>query len=232
MPESTQDFADKEAPKLSINGIIDNPKDVLGWLSLGLSALLHPLLQPTLLFAIVFYGVDGLMPVSEDTKKQLLLLIFVFTFGLPMLGIYLLHLIGYVRDLRMADRRERILPLMLSTFIYAGITWLFMQNLRSSTSLTTIMGAATASLAVTTVISMFWKISAHGVGSGGIIGTLLAIAYLLPQNELMYPIVALSIIIGALLSARLYLDAHTPAQIAAGFGLGFIIGFSVIKYFL
>lgn len=219
-------------PSLSASEAENVPRDLWFWLALGISVVLHPLLQPTLLFSLMFFGVDGLMPISFELKQQLLFLIFLFTFGVPMLGIYLLYLVGYVRNLQMHDRSDRILPMMLTSGIYLGITWLFQQNMRNGTALIVLMAAITVALLCATVISLFWKISAHAIGGGGMLGSLLALAYLFPQSQLLYPTAAVSLAVGALLTARLHLNAHTPAQIWAGATLGGVVGFVTIFVFL
>ncbi|SFC14638.1 hypothetical protein SAMN05421780_10378 [Flexibacter flexilis DSM 6793] len=206
-------------------------KGIGGWAAMGLSVLLHPLLQPTLLFGILFYGVEGLLPVAPDVKKQFLLLITLFTFGVPMLGIYLLHLIGYVRDLHMTDRRDRIMPMVLTTAVYLAISWMFFQK-GASYIVAIVMGTISVALLLTTVISLVWKISAHAVGAGGVLGCVLMISYVFSASYLLYPVLGLSVLLGLLLSARLYLNAHTPAQVWAGFVLGFVVATFSTWYFL
>lgn len=206
-------------------------KGIGGWAAMGLSVLLHPLLQPTLLFGILFYGVEGLLPVAPEVKKQFLLLITLFTFGVPMLGIYLLHLIGYVRDLHMTDRRDRIMPMVLTTAVYLAISWMFFQK-GASYIVAIVMGTISVALLFTTVISLVWKISAHAVGAGGVLGCVLMVSYVFSANYLLYPVLGLSVLLGLLLSARLYLNAHTPAQVWAGFALGFVVATFSTWYFL
>lgn len=206
-------------------------KGIWGWAAMGLSVLLHPLLQPTLLFGVLFYGVEGLLPVAPEVKKQFLLLITLFTFGVPMLGIYLLHLIGYVRDLHMTDRRDRVMPMVLTTAVYLAISWMFFQK-GASYIVAIVMGAISIALLFTTLISLVWKISAHAVGAGGVLGCVLMVSYVFSASYLLYPVLGLTVVLGLLLSARLYLNAHTPAQIWAGFALGFAVAAFSTLYFL
>jgi hypothetical protein len=55
------------------------------------------------------------------------------------------------------------------------------------------------------------------------LGILLALNKVLPGAGLLTPILATIIISGAVLSARLALHAHTPAQVYTGFGAGLLL---------
>lgn len=91
-----------------------------------------------------------------------------------------------------------------------------------------LMGGATVALLVTMLVTLRWKISAHATGMGGLIGgtmIVMRLYQLLPSYELMLLIV----LAGMLGSARLYLKAHTPAQVYVGFLNGFVcVYFSLI----
>lgn len=77
------------------------------------------------------------------------------------------------------------------------------------------------------IITFYWKISIHMVGIGGLAGGLLAFAFMLGLDIhlLMSLIFAVAGLIGV---ARLYLKAHNPAQVYAGFMLGFVMVFTVV----
>ena len=79
-------------------------------------------------------------------------------------------------------------------------------------------------LLLTFLISFYWKISAHSVGIGGVIGMLMVLNTQFEGNVLLYPIVGLIVVGGFVISARLALQAHTLAETAAGFLMGFATG--------
>ena len=74
-------------------------------------------------------------------------------------------------------------------------------------------------LALTTVITLRWKISAHMVGIGGTAGTVLAIAsiHAIPLLPMLAGIILLAGLLG---SARLLTSDHTQGQVLAGALLG------------
>ena len=85
------------------------------------------------------------------------------------------------------------------------------------------IGAMVALLAVT-IINHWWKISAHLTGIGGLLGGICSFAI----NYSTLPIaLIITVLVAALLLmyARLYLNAHTPLQVACGFLLGLLCTF-------
>ena len=87
--------------------------------------------------------------------------------------------------------------------------------------------ASTLAVISNLLISLKWHISAHTIGTGGIIGLLLTLALFYRIEILGYLMV--SILIAGLISfARLSLDAHTPKQVYSGLLLGLLETFLVI----
>lgn len=87
-----------------------------------------------------------------------------------------------------------------------------------------IISAILAALILITVISLFWQISAHAAGVGGLIGGLMGIIIHFGENYLNIPFFISLLIGGFVISARLKLNAHNPAQVIAGFACGFTCG--------
>lgn len=84
---------------------------------------------------------------------------------------------------------------------------------------------------LTAIINMKFKISAHAVGIGGLIGSLMMVSYVLKYNAVP-EIAILFLLAGVIATCRLYLEAHKPSQIYWGFALGFISQIAVFTFFL
>jgi len=78
-----------------------------------------------------------------------------------------------------------------------------------------------------TLITIKWKISGHTAALGALLGTLITLNLKYSMNFLGM-IIAILLISGAVASSRIYLEKHNPAQVYAGFGLGFLCMFSLI----
>jgi len=198
-----------------------------------LSGLLHPLLLPTLLFAvIIFFAPILLSPFPENKKYYFLLIVFILTFIIPSIMIFFLYKVGNISSLKMDKRNERIWPLISTSILYIANAYMFYSQLNFNDLLILIMIFISFTICIVTLITLFWKISAHSVGISGFVGFLTAISCRNPGNELLYPIMVAIIVAGILMSARLSLNSHTPAQVFAGFGLGLIISFGSIIIFI
>ena len=168
-----------------------------------------------------------------DLINNFLLILFIGTFVMPLFMIILyvtLNKGSSLKSLSMADRKERVIPFFLTAIFYCGITWLLYENLRVNPEIVAIMVCISISIVLVSIITFFWKISVHTTGIFGILGFLLVINYLKPDNQLFYPIIVFFILAGLLTSARMYLQAHCPSQIIGGILLG--LSSSLLSYFL
>jgi membrane-associated phospholipid phosphatase len=203
-----------------------------------LSVVFHPLIITTYLFAILFLITPELAGVSAlelPGLGSLLLLIFLNTFVAPTVIIYYFYRLGIVSTLHVDSLAERRLPYLASIIIYAIATYLFGWKLQPIAELAPqiaiILGSVTVSLIIVAIVSLFWKISAHATGMGGAIGILTGLIIRFEEQLLLTPLLVVILISGILLSARLYLNAHTPAQIFAGFTCGLAVSSATIYFF-
>lgn len=202
-----------------------------------ISYLLHPLVMPTLIFAIVLYFCPMAVNVSPQMIKRLLVMIFITTFVFPFLStlvlFYAVKKSLSFSDLQMDDHKDRFYPFLFTGFFYSAITYMFIQSAYDP-NLVAIMGGISLSVLLISVISYFYKISAHSVGICGVFGYTLIISYFYPYEWMLYPIAGVALLAGLLMSARLFLKAHTPNQVFTGGLLGIVISmlsFVVFKKF-
>lgn len=193
------------------------------------SGMFHPLMMVTygLILALTFTYLS-LFPM--ELKLWLVSGTFLMTAGIPALFIYLMVKSGGASDSELTKRRERILPYLV--FICALLSTAFFLNkmLMPGWLVAQILGACSA-LFIALLINFAWKISAHAIGIGGLIGGIMGMA----QIQMTNPYVGLMIafcIAGCVGTSRLILKRHTPMQVYAGFCLGFICIFvsSLLSY--
>ena len=132
-----------------------------------------------------------------------------------------------VKSLEMETIAERWFPFLLTTLLY-GFTYFLLLKANLPRPVYVMQIGGIFALAITTLINFKWKISAHMVGIGGLAGTFVGLQFYTGINQMHY-ILPGFILAGLLGVARLLLNAHSPAQVYAGFLLGF---FSLIGVFL
>jgi len=120
----------------------------------------------------------------------------------PMVYIFVLYATDRISDLDMSIRSER--QKVFGAFVLALIG--------APTIMTATMAALAASSLVVQIITMFWKISTHALG---ITAPLVASLYLFGREPLPF-----FVLIPIVCWARVYLRAHTVAQVIAGTALG------------
>lgn len=75
------------------------------------------------------------------------------------------------------------------------------------------------------IITFFFKVSIHALGTWGVAGILFALNRQAGGQELLYPAILAVLICGLVMSARLQLQAHTLREVIAGSAVGLAIGY-------
>lgn len=206
-------------------------------LSIALSVLLHPLLMPTVLFALLFYYAPVIVqPLNQKAAVYLLLAVFITTFLLPMISITALRFSdiyqrGKFYALSLTNRQDRIVPFFFTSLFYLITTYMFYSKFKVNQVLVIILAASTLIILLVSLITLFLKISTHSVSAGAMIGFLLALGFKFPQSKMVPPLILILILGGLVMSARLYLDTHRPIDVLVGSLVGLSVSISSIFLF-
>jgi hypothetical protein len=197
-------------------------------LALLLSVVFQPLLMPSLVFGVLFFGIPQASSIPDSFKVRLFYLIVTSTLLIPMVLMLGLRWSGMVKSLRFEEKSERRTPFILVTLFYLLTTYFLKEKTELDPILWQGMGVMTLSVILLTGITFFWKMSAHMTGIGGLLAVLGVLGIYFPSLNLAYLLVATLLVGGLVASARLYLDAHRPAEVYVGLLVGFVtcwIGF-------
>ena len=185
---------------------------------------MHPLLMATYLCLLFFFGVqntvyDYLTPF--ETKWRISVIVFLFSFIFPVLNIYILVKLKRIPDIILSNQHDRTFPYFITALFYFGLFYLLMDiNIWNSVKLFIIGGGV--AILFSTLINLKYKISAHMVGLGGVLGVLISVSWLIKFDMTPYYIITI-IIAGIVAFARLLLNEHKPAQLYLGLFLGLIV---------
>ena len=192
--------------------------------------MFHPLLLPTYIFLMVgYFSPLAIAPLNTlEGRRFLIGLIFLSTFFLPFLLLALYIMIQNTRwtmkSFLLENSKERVFPFLVIAAFYSVLIYFIRLTPQFSDAVLIVMSCVTVAILIVALISNFWKISAHAVGVTGMIAVLAAINNKIPDSTLFYPLVIMILLAGCLMSARLYLNAHNPAQILGGTVLGLLVG--------
>jgi len=200
-------------------------KDFLDTLARILSVIFHPLLMPVYGMSIIFSAPTLFVYLPFEIKKLLFLIVLINNVLLPI-SLMPFFIRGHIISSWTIDiRQERVIPLIIITILYSVTTYIIFSFPIPAFLKSFILGTAILSFVIT-IISLWWKISVHSVGAGALIATVILLAFKMYAPLLMF-LIPVIIIDGLLLSSRLRLNHHNPAQVWLGFLTGFL-GLSVI----
>jgi hypothetical protein len=145
----------------------------------------------------------------------------VTTIVFPLLIIYLMKRQGFIQSFKMDTLQERRLPYMIMVIFYF-LTYNMFRQMELPWMYTSYMLGATVLLIIVAVVNFWWKISTHMIGIGGVFGVIIGMAIKL-DFDLMFLIMLVTVLAGIIGFARLKLNAHTQAEIYAGFLTGAIV---------
>jgi hypothetical protein len=185
-----------------------------------ISVLFHPAFMPLVGIFIIFntgiYSTD----VPWEVEKYTYLLVALFSILLPFSVLPVFYYWKLISNFELSERRERIIPIAVASFCLIALH-IFLSRI-IPLQIITAFTFALASISIALLfINIFYKISMHMLGIGGITGLILAITIIYSSSP--FYMLAISILIAGIAgSARLKLDAHTPTQILTGYLFGTI----------
>lgn len=200
-------------------------------IALVISVVFQPLLMPALVYGLLLFAVPEASSIPEEFKDRIFFLIVLSTLLIPMITIIGLRISGMVKSLHMPEVQERRVPFLITTAFYLMTTWFLYQKTDMDPILWQSLSVICVAIIFLTVITFFWKMSAHMTGLGGLLGVIVVLGSKFPTFEVVYPLLGALILCGVVASSRLLLQAHKPVEVYAGWLAGFAIcwiGFNLI----
>lgn len=148
-------------------------------------------------------------------------ILFLGTVLLPLTSVLVLIKTGYISSIEIHQKQERPAPLLIASISFACAYYILQEILVFAPTLNSILNGAIIIVFCSTIISVFWKISLHMLGVGGVVGMLFSLNFLF--GGLSSAIIIALFICGILGVARNLEKAHNNVQIYTGFILGFIV---------
>ena len=191
----------------------------------ALSSIFRPQYFPLVGFVALFlFTYLSLLPWSF--KALILLIVLLGTLLLPRLTIRFWRQTNGLKLHHLRLREQRFFPYLIFLLFYA-FTLHFLARFHLPFYMGGILVSSLMIQSACLLINIWWKISVHSAGAGGIIGALVAFSFLFNFNPIWW--LSLCIIIAGLVgSSRMLLRQHTLWQVLAGTFLGILLGFTGI----
>jgi hypothetical protein len=210
----------------------------LRYLALTISILFHPVFITPFHFTYTsLLNAGQLVPFSNNhLLPQFLSLILITTVIVPLLMISV-HFYFSGKPIKLdsymlSNHKERIYPFLNTAFYFTGITYLFYNTLNMNDYICSFMSMVSLSLYCIAFISIFYKISAHALASSAWLGYSIMLGFISVDYNYLYEICGLTLLLGFICSARIFLKAHDSAQLIWGIIVGIVCAFINIIWFL
>jgi len=193
-------------------------------IALFFSGLACPLLVP--LFALVFSFQSGTLFsfVPRYTQYVSYLLALLGPVLIPALSLPVLKYLRLIDSYRLEDKHERVFPVLL-TIISAFVVFYLTRSLPRAGIVLQFYLVMIILLSGFMVVTAFWKMSMHMTALGALCGWVFILGSKY-AGDVWGILAGLVLASGCVGSSRIYLQAHTPAQVYAGFlyGVFLVIG--------
>ena len=191
--------------------------------------MFHPLLMVT--YGIVLALSFTYLAIYPPAMKLLLTGgAFLSTAIIPGVFIFMMVKNGAASDMELSNKHERVVPYLIFITSVMVCAFYMYKMMLPFWFISLLLGTCIA-LIIALLINFFWKISAHAIGIGGLLGGIMGVARIHLINP-YWAFIIVIILAGLIGTARLFLRKHTPMQVYAGFCLGFICTFvaSLLSY--
>lgn len=186
-----------------------------------ISVIFHPLFMPLYGLILLMFSIPAVYNYFLfSINKILLLIILINNTVLPLSLLVFLKMKNQISSREVESRKERMLLLFFATILYAITSYIVIKYPVPNFIKTYFIGIFFVASSIT-VINNWWKISIYAAGAGMLTALMLMLS-LQMYHVMILPLMAIIIAAGLILSSRLRLNSHTPAQAWIGFLLGFI----------
>ena len=185
------------------------------------SYLFQPILMSVLGIFVIFNAGIYITDIPVEYKRFIYTVVFLCNVLIPLTLIPALYLFKQVQNITLDERRERIIPLFFSTIcFYLG--YYLVSRMAPIKVIEVFLSSGVVVLLILLIVSLFWKISIHMAGVGGLTGLILMLS-LIYTLDMTFFLIVVVLISGIVASARLALQVHSPLQIITGYLTGFLV---------
>lgn len=187
-----------------------------------ISFLFHPLLVGVYMAGYMIY-INPVYFNYMDPRDKLLALATVFNnnFIFPLVVVLLLKGLGFSKSIYLHTQKERIVPYMASIIFFFWTWYVFYNRPDVAPAMKDMLQGIFYASIMAMVANIYFKISMHAIGMGGLIGMMLMVLF----DGMMVsglPFMLSILLTGLVMTSRLIASDHEKGDIAAGFLAGLL----------
>ncbi len=189
------------------------------------SYLFHPLFIPLYVtYFVAFIHPHYFAGFGTGQKAWLLVRVGYSMIFFPLITVLLLKGLGFIDSIFLKTQKDRIIPYIACGIFFFWGYLVFKNQIEIPLVLTSFTLAVFLSSSAALMANIYFKISMHAIGMGGMLGLFLII---LQQNSMLMtvPLSVALLITGIVCSSRLVISDHEPKEIYSGLLLGIVCQF-------
>ena len=214
----------KNAQQPSVAG---RPSSVIRFFAHFFSVVFHPLFIPLYVVAfLVFFHPSYFSGFGQHEKNSLLFTTILNTVFFPLISVLLMKGLGFIQSVFLHTQQDRIAPYLAIMIFYFWAAWVFF---KFEPQLSPVFPSFMTGIVITTVVGLlsniYFKISMHAIGVGGMLGIFLVI---MQTNTMLmtWPLCLALLITGIVCTSRLLISDHKPKEIYWGLLTGLLCQFA------
>ena len=195
---------------------------VLRFVAHFFSYLFHPLFIPLYVtYFLAFIHPNYFAGFGAGQKIWLLVRVAYSMIFFPLITVLLLKGLGFIDSIFLKTQKDRIIPYIASGIFFFWGYQVFKNQNEIPPILTSFTFAVFLSSSAALMANIYFKISMHAIGMGGIIGLFIII---MQQNTMLMtvPMSVALLLAGIVCSSRMIVSDHQPKEIYTGLLLGII----------
>ena len=211
-----------------IQPVADKHNIILRFFAHFFSVVFHPLFIPFYVVAfLINYHPSYFSGLGFYTKFELLRSTLVNTVLFPAFALLVMKGLGFVKSFMLHSQQDRIGPYLANMIFYF---WMARVLFNYKPELTPILASFMTGVFITTALALianvFYKISMHAIGCGGMLGIFIII---MNSNSMLmtWPLSLALLITGIVCTSRLIVSNHTQKEIYMGLIVGLVCQFGV-----
>lgn len=197
------------------------------------SVLFHPLFIPFYVVAfLIFYHPSYFSGFSDYTKTKLLLSTALNTVFFPAFAVLLMKGLGFIKSVFLHTQQDRIGPYLANMIFYFWMARIFYKfEPQLNPALAAFMTGVFLTTSIALIANIFYKISMHALGCGGMLGIFLII---MNTNSMLmtWPLSIALLVTGIACTSRLIISNHSQKEIYSGLLVGLFCQFAAAMVIL
>jgi len=184
------------------------------------SYLFHPLFVGVMMAAyLIFLHPTYFQALDAKSRMMKLLVVINNNVFFPLLVVALMRALGFNKSVLLKTQKERIVPYIASITFFFWTYYVFRNQPEVPRVMVNMCRGMFFATAVALVLNNYFKISMHGIATGGMLG-MMVVVLVLGELPSIFHVVAAALITVVVAFARKIVSDHQWFDILAGVALG------------